>query len=70
MIAIREHMDTLMSQDTAALRTTQRAPKSCVSCKARKVRCDRNIPCKQCVRRGTASDCTREVVVVRGKIVV
>lgn len=51
-----------------AHRSTQRAPLSCTSCASRKVKCSRNIPCQACISRGTAADCKREVVVVRGRV--
>ncbi|KAF2111250.1 hypothetical protein BDV96DRAFT_189630 [Lophiotrema nucula] len=50
-----------------ALRTTQRAPKSCRNCAARKVRCDKSIPCSRCIKRGEADSCGRETVIVRGQ---
>ncbi|CAO2658334.1 Nn.00g060570.m01.CDS01 [Neocucurbitaria sp. VM-36] len=49
-------------------RHTQRAPLSCTSCAARKVRCSKDIPCRACVSRGSAAECRRERVVVRGRI--
>ncbi|KAF2649576.1 hypothetical protein K491DRAFT_174286 [Lophiostoma macrostomum CBS 122681] len=51
-----------------SLRTTQRAPRSCLSCASRKVRCDKSVPCSQCIRRGEAASCVRETVIVRGQI--
>lgn len=49
-------------------RSTQRAPLSCTSCASRKVRCSKTIPCRACLDRGTAANCKREVVRVRGRI--
>jgi hypothetical protein len=49
-------------------RPTQRAPLSCTSCASRKVKCSKTIPCRACLDRGTAGDCKREVVLVRGHI--
>lgn len=49
-------------------RPTQRAPLSCTSCASRKVRCSKTIPCQACISRGTAANCKREVVVVRGRV--
>ncbi|GKT44439.1 pyruvate carboxylase [Colletotrichum spaethianum] len=31
---------------------------SCISCRSRKVRCDRQLPCKTCTNRGIGSSCT------------
>jgi hypothetical protein len=50
------------------IRSTQRAPKSCTACYSRKVRCSREVPCRQCVHRGSPSECKREVVRVKGRI--
>jgi hypothetical protein len=52
----------------SALRNTQRAPKSCRNCAARKVRCDKSIPCLRCIRRGESESCIRETVIVRGQV--
>ena len=49
-------------------RPTQRAPLSCTSCASRKVRCSKTIPCRACLDRGTAANCKREVVLVRGRV--
>ncbi|KAI3391241.1 hypothetical protein diail_7676 [Diaporthe ilicicola] len=35
----------------------------------RKVRCDKRLPCQQCVDRGQAPECKRELVRVRGNVV-
>lgn len=50
------------------MRRTQRAPKSCQQCYKRKVKCDRVIPCGNCVRRKLASECSREAVIVKNAI--
>ncbi|KAF1923823.1 uncharacterized protein M421DRAFT_74518, partial [Didymella exigua CBS 183.55] len=49
-------------------RSTQRAPMSCTLCASRKVKCSKTIPCQACLSRGTAADCKREVVMVRGRV--
>ncbi|CAI6101340.1 unnamed protein product [Clonostachys chloroleuca] len=51
-----------------ALRTTQRAPRSCFACSSRKVKCDKNVPCSTCIKRGQADACAREMVIVRGTV--
>ncbi|CAG9953574.1 unnamed protein product [Clonostachys rosea f. rosea IK726] len=51
-----------------ALRTTQRAPRSCFACSSRKVKCDKNVPCSTCIKRGQADACAREMVIVRGAV--
>jgi Fungal specific transcription factor domain/Fungal Zn(2)-Cys(6) binuclear cluster domain len=56
-----------MSQE---VRRTQRAPLSCMECYSRKLKCSKEIPCRRCISRGRAADCTRETVSVRGQIVV
>ncbi|KAH7392002.1 hypothetical protein DE146DRAFT_127980 [Phaeosphaeria sp. MPI-PUGE-AT-0046c] len=53
---------------TASIRQTQRVPRSCVSCSARKVKCDKSVPCRTCIRRGKADVCIREMVIVRGEV--
>lgn len=50
------------------VRNTQRAPLSCASCAARKIKCSKDIPCRPCIARGAAAECRREVVRVRGKL--
>lgn len=52
-----------------AARATQRAPRSCTACAKRKVRCDKRLPCQQCVDRGQAAGCKREIVRVKGALV-
>lgn len=52
----------------SSIRSTQRAPLSCTACYARKVKCSRQIPCRACISRGTASECRRETVRVRGQL--
>jgi hypothetical protein len=46
------------------MRVTQRAPQSCVQCTSRKLRCSKQIPCKNCMDRGTAEQCHREAVIL------
>lgn len=50
------------------IRKTKRKPLVCVPCRLRKVKCDKNIPCKNCVVRGLISECHREIVIVRGVV--
>ncbi|KAG7039703.1 C6 zinc finger domain containing protein [Colletotrichum scovillei] len=58
-----------MSSDTlSSYRKTQRAPRSCRSCAARKVKCDKRLPCSTCIRQGTPETCSRELVMVRGEV--
>lgn len=62
-------MDTPPQPDGAqCLRTTQRAPKSCVPCATRKLRCDKHLPCARCVKQGDQAKCVRETVMVRGQV--
>lgn len=51
-----------------SFRTTQRAPRSCISCSSRKVKCDKSVPCGTCIRRGQSDACIREMVIVRGEV--
>ena len=50
------------SQVDAIIRTKRKArqPKACYPCHARKVKCDRNLPCDGCVKRDHAELCTYE----------
>ncbi|KAH7069735.1 hypothetical protein BKA63DRAFT_421097 [Paraphoma chrysanthemicola] len=58
-----------MSQDRlVSIRTTQRAPRSCIPCSSRKVKCDKSMPCATCIRRGKPESCIREMVIVRGEV--
>ncbi|KAK1635664.1 hypothetical protein BDP81DRAFT_376380 [Colletotrichum phormii] len=58
-----------MSSDTlSSYRKTQRAPRSCRACAARKVKCDKRLPCSTCIRQGTPESCSRELVMVRGEV--
>ncbi|TKA55444.1 hypothetical protein B0A53_02370 [Rhodotorula sp. CCFEE 5036] len=41
------------------LRISQRASTSCSECSRRKTRCDKQVPCDQCVKRGKAELCHR-----------
>ncbi|KAH7368685.1 hypothetical protein B0T11DRAFT_277483 [Plectosphaerella cucumerina] len=58
----------MADSSTQPLRRTQRAPRSCLQCSARKVKCDKAVPCATCIRRGNAEACVRETVVVRGEV--
>lgn len=49
-------------------RPSQRAPKSCLECARRKIRCDKEQPCGPCRDRGAAGECRREAVFVKGAI--
>ncbi|PVH68387.1 hypothetical protein DL98DRAFT_522795 [Cadophora sp. DSE1049] len=51
-----------------SIRRTQRAPLSCTSCYSRKVKCSKDVPCRQCISRGVAAQCRRESVRVQGQI--
>ncbi|KAJ3533439.1 hypothetical protein NM208_g7984 [Fusarium decemcellulare] len=57
-----------MASDGVSLRATQRAPRSCLSCSSRKVKCDKSVPCSRCIKRGQAEACMREMVIVRGEV--
>lgn len=50
------------SQVDAIIRTKRKArePKACYPCHARKVKCDRNLPCDGCVKRDHAELCSYE----------
>ncbi|KAI9035086.1 putative C6 transcription factor [Aspergillus affinis] len=50
------------SQVDAIIRTKRKArePKACYPCHARKVKCDRNLPCDGCVKRDHADICSYE----------
>jgi len=37
----------------------QRARRTCVECHRRKIKCDKNIPCSTCIKRGLADSCIR-----------
>ncbi|ORX40003.1 hypothetical protein BD324DRAFT_607140 [Kockovaella imperatae] len=58
-----------ISPTTTAPRTTQRAPQSCLECTRRKIKCDKEQPCRACISRGEADQCRREAVVVKGAVV-
>lgn len=49
-------------------RVTKRIPQSCYDCYKRRVKCNRQIPCDVCIRRGKALECHRETVVVNGQV--
>ncbi|RMJ03287.1 hypothetical protein CDV36_015188 [Fusarium kuroshium] len=57
-----------MGSTGMSLRTTQRAPRSCLSCASRKVKCDKSVPCSRCIKRGQADACVREMVIIRGEV--
>ncbi|KAM0750895.1 hypothetical protein T439DRAFT_325944 [Meredithblackwellia eburnea MCA 4105] len=51
-------------------RASQRASTSCSTCYRRKVKCSKApFPCQACIRLGQADTCSRETVIVRGKLV-
>ena len=47
-------------------RKTQRAPKSCYQCSKKRVKCNKQIPCQNCIKRG--QECFQEAVIVKGVI--
>ncbi|KAH9229465.1 hypothetical protein K456DRAFT_1812588, partial [Colletotrichum gloeosporioides 23] len=49
------------------LRSSQRTVKSCTFCARRKVKCDKNLPCRNCRVRGQAESCAAELVRVKGR---
>ncbi|KLT41693.1 hypothetical protein CC85DRAFT_108549 [Cutaneotrichosporon oleaginosum] len=51
------------------LRISQRASNSCSFCTKRKIKCNKKIPCDNCIRRGHPEDCTRVPAIVRGRLV-
>lgn len=50
--------------ESSQQRVTQRAPKSCLPCSRRKMRCSKAVPCSNCVRRNIPDQCTREQVIL------
>ena len=48
------------------VRSTQRAPRACLQCTKRKVKCDKALPCKPCRMRGITGECKVEPVRVKG----
>lgn len=51
----------------ADLRTSQRTPLRCTECARRRVRCNKKVPCAECILRHQSHKCSREVVRVRGR---
>lgn len=60
--ASRSVSELPQSQVDAIIRTKRKArePKACYPCHARKVKCDRNLPCDGCVKRDHANLCSYE----------
>ncbi|KAJ5979396.1 hypothetical protein N7501_002738 [Penicillium viridicatum] len=58
----RAVFDLPQAQVDAIIRTKRKArePKACYPCHARKVKCDRNLPCDGCVKRDHADLCSYE----------
>ncbi|KAJ5907155.1 uncharacterized protein N7473_004071 [Penicillium subrubescens] len=58
----RSVSDLPQAQVDAIIRTKRKArePKACYPCHARKVKCDRNLPCDGCVKRDHADLCSYE----------
>ncbi|GME61721.1 hypothetical protein P154DRAFT_450946 [Neofusicoccum parvum] len=52
-----------------AVRSSQRAPRSCTYCSRRKIKCDKQLPCATCRARGMAETCRSESVWVKGQFV-
>ncbi|KAF9891556.1 hypothetical protein FE257_004024 [Aspergillus nanangensis] len=61
-IGSRPLADLPQAQVDAIIRTKRKArePKACYPCHARKVKCDRNLPCDGCVKRDHADLCSYE----------
>lgn len=45
-------------EDTPAEKRRRRPPLACIACRRRKVRCDRKLPCQNCVRARRAASCS------------
>lgn len=60
--ASRSVSELPQSQVDAIIRTKRKArePKACYPCHARKVKCDRNLPCDGCIKRDHADLCSYE----------
>lgn len=54
----------MQSRVSAPARVSQRTPKSCRQCAQRKMRCSKEIPCANCLKRGLAGECHREPVLL------
>ncbi|CAK7905651.1 hypothetical protein CAAN1_29S00958 [[Candida] anglica] len=54
--------------DNNLIRRSQRPPKSCFQCSKRRVKCNKEIPCDTCIRRGKPDLCYRERVMVGGEV--
>ena len=50
------------------IRKTQRRPRSCYECYRRRIKCNKKIPCDQCILRDIGDRCHREKVEVNGII--
>ncbi|TXT04387.1 hypothetical protein VHUM_04154 [Vanrija humicola] len=50
-------------------RVSQRASNSCAFCTKRKIKCNKAIPCDNCIRRGHPESCTRLPAIVRGRLI-
>ncbi|SGY16808.1 BQ5605_C012g06998 [Microbotryum silenes-dioicae] len=62
--------DAASSSEASGIpRTGQRAITSCTYCYRRKIRCNKEFPCSNCIARGISDQCHREPVVVRGHVV-
>ncbi|RMD42639.1 hypothetical protein DV735_g2481, partial [Chaetothyriales sp. CBS 134920] len=49
---------TLLSDNFRVIRKRNRVPLSCAPCRLRKLKCNRQSPCDNCIRRESASACT------------
>lgn len=50
------------------IRTTQRVPRACLTCATKRIKCNKKIPCDQCIKRKIDHLCGREKVVVKGEL--
>lgn len=50
------------------VRTTQRVPRACRKCAAKRIKCNKKVPCDQCIKRKIDHLCGREKVVVKGQL--
>ena len=50
------------------IRTTQRVPLACVNCATRRIKCNKKVPCDQCIKRKIDDLCGRETVIVKGQL--
>ncbi|KAJ9478249.1 C6 transcription factor [Pseudozyma hubeiensis] len=65
--SVQRPMHQLVPEQQHQLANIQRFTPSCSRCRQKKLKCDTNLPCNQCIAKGVHDDCRKDSRVPRGR---